>query len=99
MLEPAVPFEPFPFDIQPLAVPLLSTIALAVRTPTEGHSDTPLNSKLSHFFDLKCPQNSPDARQKSAFIPTRPKTAKIGNFTPNHKNRQKTPKKIKITFR
>ena len=45
MLEPAVPFEPFPFDIQPLAVPLLSTIALAVRTPTEGHSDTPLNSK------------------------------------------------------
>ena len=40
---PVGPFRPFLFDIQPSVVPLLSTIALAVRTPGEGHSDAPLN--------------------------------------------------------
>ena len=38
LLEPAVSFGPFPFDIQPLAVPSLSLAVLSVRTPGEGHS-------------------------------------------------------------
>ena len=32
------PFWAFPFDIQPLAVPLLSLAVLSVRTPGKGHS-------------------------------------------------------------
>ena len=44
LVRPFSPFRPFPFDIQPSAAPpSLSLAVLIVLTPTEGHSDTPLN--------------------------------------------------------